>query len=287
MAERPKILWVEEEPNHVRHAINYLDSAGYNVKLVASPQECIDLINEESFDLYIFDVCMKHGSELDSSYTRNGQDTGMILAEMVRKKKDLPLILGCTACPTSASRQWFTTFGHGLIVKSRLEDPDYLRKCVASLLQDSKLPPTVFIVHGHTSLVKTLSRFIRYNLGFPTPVILRETGGLGYTTIERFEELTENVDIVFVLLTPDDIAASAQDTNEQKYRARQNVILELGYFMGKLGRKRSSIILLRKGDLELPSDLSGVAIIDITNGIQAAEEKIRRELTGYLSEAVH
>ena len=61
-----------------------------------------------------------------------------------------------------------------------------------------------------------------------------------------------------------------------KRRARQNVIFEMGYFLAMLGRKSGRIFLLHQGALELPSDLSGVIYIDITNGIESAGELIRK-----------
>ena len=72
--------------------------------------------------------------------------------------------------------------------------------------------------------------------------------------------------------------ANPNECNEEKRRARQNVILELGFFLGILGRETGRVILLHAGPLELPSDLSGVTYIDVSKGIESAGEKIRREL---------
>lgn len=62
-----------------------------------------------------------------------------------------------------------------------------------------------------------------------------------------------------VLVTPDDIGAAEQDPVKTKKRARQNVILELGYFIGKLGRKR--VCSLYVEGVELPSDIHDVFYI--------------------------
>lgn len=128
----------------------------------------------------------------------------------------------------------------------------------------------IFIVHGHDELSKyTLKDYLQNTLHYPEPVILSEIAGQGRTIIESFEKESENAGIIFVLLTPDDFTDDA-------YRARQNVIFELGYFMGKLGRKSGRIIVLLKGNVEIPSDLSGILYIHIDNGIQAAGEQIRK-----------
>jgi predicted nucleotide-binding protein len=84
--------------------------------------------------------------------------------------------------------------------------------------------------------------------------------------------------VVCVVITPDDVGAAATDSDDLKRRGRQNVIFELGYFLGQLGRKSGCVLLLHHGPLELPSDLAGVIYIDISNGIDSAAEQIRLEL---------
>ena len=108
-------------------------------------------------------------------------------------------------------------------------------------------------------------------------MILHEQPSLGRTVIEKFEDYAADSALVFVLLTPVDVAAPATEADDMKRRARQNVIFEMGYFLGILGRKSGRVLLLHKGPLDLPSDLSGIVYIDISEGIEAAGEKIRRE----------
>jgi predicted nucleotide-binding protein len=80
------------------------------------------------------------------------------------------------------------------------------------------------------------------------------------------------------ILCDEVVSASASD--DEKRRARQNVILEMGYFLGILGRESGRVLFLYKGPIEIPSDTSGVEYIDITQGIKSAGEDIRRELRG-------
>ena len=95
--------------------------------------------------------------------------------------------------------------------------------------------------------------------------------------IEKFEEYSTRVDCVFVLLTPDDKVATP-DAGEAKRRSRQNVIFEAGFFYGAMDRKSGRILLLHKGPVELPSDIAGIVWVDISNGIMAAGEEIRKEV---------
>lgn len=135
-----------------------------------------------------------------------------------------------------------------------------------------------FIVHGHADMEKlALKNYIQNTLKLGEPCILAEMPSQGRTIIEKFESIAEDVSVVFVLLTPD-------DKFEDGDRPRQNVIFELGYFLGKLGRDSGRILLLYKGTLDLPSDLSGIVYINIDHGIEAAGEQIRRELSGIISD---
>jgi predicted nucleotide-binding protein len=111
----------------------------------------------------------------------------------------------------------------------------------------------VFIVHGHDDAAKlAVARFLEaIDI---EPIILHEQANSGTTIIEKFEK---HADVAFavILMTPDDVGG--KDEHSLKPRARQNVVAELGYFIGRLGRK--GVAALVKGEVDIPSDFSGVA----------------------------
>ena len=110
----------------------------------------------------------------------------------------------------------------------------------------------VFVVHGRDDGPReAVARFIE-RLGFQ-PVILHEQANQGRTVIEKVEAHS-GVGFAIVLLTPDDEGALQGEVLQP--RARQNVLLELGYFIGKLDRSR--VCTLKVGDIEIPSDWRGV-----------------------------
>lgn len=118
----------------------------------------------------------------------------------------------------------------------------------------------VFIVHGHDGELKHSVARIIEKQGIE-PVILSEQTNRGRTIIEKFEEYSD-VGGAICLFTSDDLGRSKKD-NQDQVRARQNVVFETGYFMGKLGRNHT-IILADKG-VDMPSDLLGVVYTDATN----------------------
>ena len=120
----------------------------------------------------------------------------------------------------------------------------------------------MFIVHGHDQAAKhTIAGFVR-RLGL-NPIILDEQASKGQTIIEKFEENADEVGFAIVLLTPDDVGAPKDKQDEFKPRARQNVVLELGYFMAKLGRDR--VCPLLKDEVEKPSDIDGLVYVPMDN----------------------
>ena len=111
----------------------------------------------------------------------------------------------------------------------------------------------VFVVHGHDgelcqSIARTLER-----QGIE-PIILAEQANLGSTIIEKFEKYSD-VSAAICLFTDDDLG-KANKEDSLRHRARQNVVFEAGYFIGKLGRE--NVVLLANSSIEMPSDLSGV-----------------------------
>lgn len=117
----------------------------------------------------------------------------------------------------------------------------------------------VFVVHGHDDGTKeTVARFLQ-TLKL-VPIILHEQPNQGRTVIEKFEKHSD-VAFAVVLLTPDDVGHSAREPEKVAPRARQNVVLEMGYFLGSLGRNR--VCVLHSGGVEFPSDYAGVVYVAI------------------------
>ena len=124
----------------------------------------------------------------------------------------------------------------------------------------------IFVVHGHDGDMKqTVARKLE-KLGLE-PVILHEQPNRGRAIIEKFEDYSKAISFAIILLSPDDKGCEANNFPESaKLRARQNVILELGYFIGKLGRTKVLVLFKDEIDFEHPSDFVGVLYTPFTNG---------------------
>ena len=190
---------------------------------------------------------------------------------------------------------WFVSFAHHYFYVSRRVIED-IRHVVRSVIipfnrdfgvymkrQDPGVSPRVldpgdrnrvFIVHGHDDGPReAVARFLE-RLGL-TPIILHEQVSRGRTIPEKLQNYSD-VGFAVVLLTPDDEGCAKGD--EMKPRARQNVILELGYFIGRLGRER--VCALLKEDVEMPSDYMGVVYVAFDGAAGGWRLNLARELEG-------
>jgi predicted nucleotide-binding protein len=144
-------------------------------------------------------------------------------------------------------------------IGDRGEAPDaagaFAAEAVAPALDLTK----VFVVHGHDGEPReAVARFLeRLGLG---AVILHERPNKGRTIITKFREEATGVGFAVVLMTPDDVG-KAEKAADLRARARQNVVFELGFFIGALGPDR--VAALVKGDIERPSDFDGVVYISL------------------------
>ena len=141
--------------------------------------------------------------------------------------------------------------------------------------QDTTKGNKVFIVHGRDlNAAEVIARAVE-KLGLEA-VILHEKPDEGKTIIEKLEARAKNASFAIVLLTPDDVG-NLKDKADlgSNPRARQNVIFELGYFIGKLGRKQVRSIY--KGEVESPSDIDGILYVKMDES-GAWRQKLTQEM---------
>jgi predicted nucleotide-binding protein len=110
------------------------------------------------------------------------------------------------------------------------------------------------------------------------PLILDQLPSEGQTIIEKLESYTSEVNFAVVLATPDDQGHRADRPDERTYRARQNVVLELGMLLSKLGRKKVAILLKDQENMERPSDIQGLIYIPFKDSLKDAGLMLAKEM---------
>lgn len=130
----------------------------------------------------------------------------------------------------------------------------------------------IFLVHGHDEPAREEVREYLAGHGLEV-IVLQDQPNKSRTVIEKFEA-NADVDYAVILFTPDDVGRKADQASKEQMRARQNVVFELGFFIGKLGREK--VCLLYKTDTEIPSDLHGVTYTSLDTA--SWRKDLRREL---------
>lgn len=143
-----------------------------------------------------------------------------------------------------------------------------------STLSDSK---KIFVVYGHDDIARTQLEAMlrRWDL---EPIILDQQASGGQTIIEKLEEYAADVGYAIILATPDD-EGKAKSESSYKSRVRQNVVLELGMFLAKLGRNRVAILWKEATDFEKPSDIQGLIYIPFKDKVDDVSVSLIRELS--------
>lgn len=148
-------------------------------------------------------------------------------------------------------------------------------------IEDVPIPSNrVFIVHGHDEASKTSLELFLRDIGLK-PIVLHREADEGQTIIEKFERHSD-VGYAFILLTPDEVTYLAAEESRddasrtKERRARPNVIFEFGFFVGRLGRAR--VCCLYRGDVTLPSDVSGLLYKKFDRSIEEVAYGILKEL---------
>jgi predicted nucleotide-binding protein len=184
---------------------------------------------------------------------------------------------------TSASSEIFSQKKGMNVTRQYVSEPPKLKgKETEKVPKLPKMSENVFIVHGRNVGSATELAGILEGLKLK-PIILSEQASGSRTIIEKLEKYSD-VGYAFVILMPDDVGGLANSRLDLKNRARQNVILEFGYFMGLLGRDR--VCCLYKGDIELPSDMLGVVHVQFNQSLKEVYWYIIKELraVGYAIE---
>jgi predicted nucleotide-binding protein len=206
-------------------------------------------------------------------YVVNGNASGGLSFQLIPQKGPNHVRLGTVRGLAKLIDQdtlegrWKSDIGTEGIFKAKRSDS-------SNLVRDMPKSNSVFIVHGHDEGAKhSVARFIE-RLGV-TPVILQEQINRGMTVIEKFEEFASRAGFAVVVITPDDVGYPVGQEEKKGTRARQNVILELGYFAALLGRSKT--LVLTKGDVEMPSDILGL-VYEPMDGNEGWKMRLAREL---------
>lgn len=141
----------------------------------------------------------------------------------------------------------------------------------------SATPRDVFVVYGHDGPARTELEAMLRRWGL-NPLILDQLTSGGQTIIEKLEGAAGKANFAVVLATPDDEGHRAEHSEEKAFRARQNVVLELGMMLTKLGRDRVAILMKQQENMERPSDIQGLIYIPFKESVAESALSLAKEI---------
>lgn len=135
----------------------------------------------------------------------------------------------------------------------------------------------VFVVYGHDTNARTQLEAMlrRWDL---EALILDQLISSGQTVIEKLEEYTQQANFGIVLATPDDIGYPKDDESKKQFRVRQNVVLEVGMLLSRIGREKVAILLSQAEHMEKPSDIAGLIYIPFTDNVEETKLSLAKEM---------
>ena len=136
---------------------------------------------------------------------------------------------------------------------------------------------SVFVVYGHDGPARTELEAMLRRWGL-NPLILDQLTSGGQTIIEKLERVRQEASFAVVLATPDDEGHRADHPDEKAFRARQNVVLELGMMLSVLGRDRVAILMKDQVSMERPSDIQGLIYIPFKDEVREAALTLAKEI---------
>jgi CheY-like chemotaxis protein len=245
------ILLVDDDQDIIDQYSEELKLAGYDVLPCKNERDAKSLIHEKpsSFDLAVIDIRLRADVDNDES--------GFEVAKAI--KRDVPLIIFSEYLDSDRIMRAVNLTGEGAKRDARpFRKSDGAEKLVELIRK--VLPHRVFLVHGHDTSFRH-DVFVTLTLLGVNPVVLMDTATEGDTIAEAIERHSK-VSFAVILLTPDDVG-KAKSAKTPRMRARQNVMVEWAYFIGKLGRERVIALNMDDTKIELPTDYYGLRYIPV------------------------
>jgi predicted nucleotide-binding protein len=251
MANSKVILFADNDLDFLEVRALFLKQAGYQVVTATNPQETREKLEQGGIDLAIIDIRL---DDNEKTYDESGLNIAL------ESDRRIPKII-LTAYPSFEYTRRAKRKGGSDSIRAAVNflGKEEKGEVLLRAIEEGLRSQNVFIVHGHDERARDSVALVVQQLGLK-PIILVSQSNKGRTIIEKLEDHASEAVYAVVIMTPDDVGYAKREGKAfSKNRARQNVVFELGYFVGKLGRDK--ICLLHQGDAEIFSDYQGVAFV--------------------------
>ncbi|MCI8619019.1 MAG: nucleotide-binding protein [Oscillospiraceae bacterium] len=283
------ILICDDNPHYTARLCEEISKINYKNKsfkvstsVVSSSQHFIEKIKNDVFDICILDICMRgtSGTQTVYDYIRSDMSIeyyGFDLYKYVKKYNPNALVFVLSNLPVSVSRTIYDNVNAEYFNKtetSPLTIANYIKNYFKT--QRKRFFNKVFIVYGHNENMRIKVKQYVKRIGIESVDLIENSPNGIKTIFDALNSCASTIECAIILLSADDRVFN--DRNEfQSYRARQNVIFEMGFFAGVLGKDKVITIYEPNNKFEFPSDISGIFYIPYGNDNKWKSD-LRRDL---------
>lgn len=244
--------------------------------------------SKKQYDIIILDVCIRNEfqskkSNSDMIYSNLGVDYyGPELYKQILKENSIAKVFVLSNLPIMELRRIFNDADVEYFTKSsRITE---VVQCIKNYFDTGKekIYNNAFIVYGHNHSMRiSVENFIK-SIGINSIDLFKESSGGIQSVFDALNDCTNSAECAIILLSADDITLDKKDL-QMYYRARQNVIFEMGLFAGHLGKDKVIVLYEKNDKFEFPSDINGIFYIEYSNNEKWKEMlKINLKKIGFI-----
>lgn len=242
-----------------------------DVDVATTPNACIDRIQDNVYDIIILDVCIKAENEIvqtNSELIRNSLGSkiyGPELYKHIVKLNSTARVFVVSNLKINDLRVIFNDADVEYFSKGDFSITQIV-KCIKNYFDTNKkrIYNNVFIVYGHnTEMRKSVGNYIKSRGLNSIDLLKQSSGGLQFI-FDALNECVNTAECAVVLLSSEDICLDKENL-QMTFRARQNVIFEMGLFAGNLGKNKVIVLYEKNDKFEFPSDINGIFYIEYDN----------------------
>ncbi len=270
-----KILICDDNNHYIKRLQEALSEINLNTNnfyfetyIATTPSECLSKIQENTFDIILLDVCIKSSNEKNKTTSDlirdsiNAEYYGPELYNQILKVNPDIKIFVVSNLNIKTLRTLFNGAPLEYFNKHH-SSVQQIVQCIKNYFDTGKerIYNNAFIVYGHNKVMRTsVENFIKSRGLNSIDLFNNSTGGI-QSVFDALNSCTNTAECAIILLSADDIILT-KDNLEFFYRARQNVIFEMGLFAGHLGRDKVIVLYEKHSKFEFPSDINGVFYIE-------------------------
>lgn len=239
-----------------------------NIDVGTTPSKCMTFIQNTNYDIIILDVCIKNNDNNNTStsdllYFHMGIEYyGTELYKQILEQNPIAKVFVLSNLPIIELRRIFNDADVEYFNKTKSKITEIVQ-CIKNYFDTGKerIYNNAFIVYGHNRNMRvSVENYIK-SIGLNSIDLFTESPGGIQSVFDALDECTNSAECAIILLSADDIVLNKQDL-QMYYRARQNVIFEMGLFAGYLGKDKIIVLYEKNEKFEFPSDITGVFYIE-------------------------